>query len=132
VKFVTNIAYREAGALADLIIFEVFVIFEGDELAFVGVEFGNEELQGADGFEPSKGCIGLGGAALDIFGVFDRSFVFAVADVIEGEVANRSEKPCSRVGDVIPVGVELQESILNEVLGGFPLANETIGETEQW
>lgn len=59
-EFVTNIADAEAGALADLIVFEVFVVFEGDELAVVGIEFGNEELKGADRFEAAEGLFGIG------------------------------------------------------------------------
>jgi hypothetical protein len=60
VEFVADVANGEAGALADLVVFEVFVVFEGDELAVVGIEFGNEELQGADGFEVAERLVGIG------------------------------------------------------------------------
>ena len=60
VEFITDIADAEASALADLLVFEVFVVFEGDELAVVGIEFGDEELQGADGFEAAEGLFGIG------------------------------------------------------------------------
>jgi hypothetical protein len=60
VEFITDIADAEAGALADLFVFEVFVVFEGDELAVVGIEFGDEELQGADRFEAAESLFGIG------------------------------------------------------------------------
>jgi hypothetical protein len=41
VEFVTDVTDAEAGALADLFVFKVFVVFEGDELAVVGIELRN-------------------------------------------------------------------------------------------
>jgi len=38
-ELVADVADAESGALADLVVFEAFVIFEGDELALVFVEF---------------------------------------------------------------------------------------------
>ena len=60
VEFVADVGDAEAGALADLVVFEVFVVFERDERAVVGIEFGNEELEGADGFEAAEGLFGVG------------------------------------------------------------------------
>jgi hypothetical protein len=54
-----------------------------------------------------------------------------VAEVVEGEVADGFEEPGARVGDVVPVGVEFEEGVLDEVLGGLPLADESVGEAEQ-
>jgi len=131
VEFVTDIADAEAGALADLFVFEVFVVFKRDELAVVGVEFGNEELEGADGFEAAERLFGIGREALEIVGGVDGGFAFVVAEVVESEVVDRAEKPGARVADIFPVGVEFKEGVLNEVFGGFPLADQAVGISKQ-
>ena len=66
VEFVADVADGEAGALADLVVFEVFVVFQRDEVAVGGIEFGNEELEGADGFLAAEGLIGIGRVAFPI------------------------------------------------------------------
>lgn len=131
-EFVADVADGKASALADLVVFEVFVVFEGNEVAVGGVEFGDEKLEGADGFQTAEGLVGIGGVAFPIVGGVDGGFAFVVAEVVEGEVADGAEEPGSWVGDVVPVGVEFEECFLDEVFGGFPLADESVGVAEQW
>ena len=130
-EFVTDVADAEAGALADLVVFEVFVVFQRDELAVVGIEFGNEELEGADGFEAAERLFGIGRVALEIVAGVDGGFAFMVAEVVEGEVVDGAEKPGARVADVFPVGVEFEKCLLDEVFGGFPLTDQAVGVSEQ-
>ena len=59
VELVADVADGESGALADLLVFEVFVIFQRDEIAGVGVEFGDDEAEGAEGFEAAEGLVGF-------------------------------------------------------------------------
>lgn len=131
-KFVADIADAEAGALADLVVFEVFVVFERDEMAVGGIEFGNEELQCAEGFEFAERLVGFGGVALKIIGGVDRCFAFVVAEVVECEVADGAEKPRARIGDVFPMRVEFEKNILHQVFGGFPLTHEAVSVAQQW
>jgi hypothetical protein len=65
-------------------------------------------------------------------GGFERGFALVVAEVVEGEVADGSEEPGSWVDDFLPVGVEADEGFLDEVFGGFALADEAVGEFEEW
>ena len=44
VEFIADVADGEAGVLADLVVFEVVVVFEGNEHAVGGIEFADEEL----------------------------------------------------------------------------------------
>jgi hypothetical protein len=45
--------------VADLIVFEILVVFEADEVSLFGWEFGEEELEGSDGFEFVEGEVGF-------------------------------------------------------------------------
>lgn len=63
--------------------------------------------------------------------VVERGFAFVIADVVEGEIADGPEKPSAGIFDIIPMGVEFEKSFLNEVFGGLPLANKSIGVTKQ-
>lgn len=130
-EFVADVADAEAGALADLVVFEVFVVFEGDEHAVIGVEFGDEELQGADGFEAAERLLGIWRVALPLVAGVDGSFTAMVTEVVEGEVSDRAEQPGAGVADILPVRVEFDERVLDEVLGGFPLAYQSVGVSEQ-
>ena len=58
VEFVADVADAEAGLLADFIVFELAVVFEVDELAVGAGEFGDEKLEGAEGFEFAEGVFG--------------------------------------------------------------------------
>jgi hypothetical protein len=131
VEFVADVADGEAGALADLVVFEVFVVFEGNELAVGGIEFGDEELEGADGFEVAEGLVGIGRVAGEFMDEFGVDFALVVAEVVEGEVADGTKEPGAGVGDVFPVGVEFEKGFLDEVFGGLPLADEAAGVAEQ-
>jgi len=131
VEFVAYVSDREAGAFADLIVFEIFVVLEGDEIAVGGIEFGDEELEGADGFLAAEGLIGIGRIAFPIVRGVDGGFAFVVSEVVEGEVSDGAEKPGAGIGDVFPVGVEFEERFLDEVFGGLPLADEAVGVAEQ-
>ena len=64
--------------------------------------------------------------------VVERGFTFVVAEVVEGEVVDAAEQPSTGIFDIRPVGVEFEESLLDEVFGGFPLADEAVGIAEQW
>jgi hypothetical protein len=59
------------------------------------------------------------------------NFVAMIAKVAEGEVAGAAEQPSAGVGHMIPVGVELEEGVLDEVFCGFALPYEALGVTEQ-
>ena len=82
VEFVAYVSDREAGAFADLIVFEIFVVLEGDEIAVGGIEFGDEELEGADGFLAAEGLIGIGRIAFPIVRGVDGGFAFVVSEVV--------------------------------------------------
>jgi hypothetical protein len=64
--------------------------------------------------------------------VVERGFAFVIADVVEGEIADGSEKPGAGIFDIVPVGVEFEKSFLDEVFGGLPLANKSVGIAKQW
>ena len=132
VEFVADVSDGESGTLADLIVFEVLVVLEGDELAVVGIEFGNEELEGADGFEFADGLLWIGGIGGEVVEEFGSGFALVVAEVVEGEVSDAAEEPGAGVGDVFPVGVEFDEGFLDEVFGRLALADEAVGVAEQW
>lgn len=59
VEFVADVADGESGLVADLIVFEILVVFEADEVSLFGWEFGEEELEGSDGFEFVEGEVGF-------------------------------------------------------------------------
>jgi hypothetical protein len=118
--------------VADLIVFEILVVFEADEVALFGWEFCEEELEGSDGFEFAECEVGFRGVGRGVVGGFERGFALVVAEVVEGEVADGSEEPGSWVDDFLPVGVEADEGFLDEVFGGFALADEAVGEFEEW
>ncbi len=107
------------------------MVFEGDERAVSGVEFGDEELEGADGFEAAKRLFGVGRVALPFVAGVDGGFAAVVTEVVEGEVADGAEQPGAGIGDILPVGVEFEKRLLDKVLRGFPLADQTVGVTEQ-
>jgi hypothetical protein len=54
-----------------------------------------------------------------------------IAEVVEGEIADGAEEPGAGMGDVFPVGMEFEKGFLDEVLGGFPLADESVGVSKQ-
>ena len=62
----------------------------------------------------------------------ERGFAFVIADVVEGEIADGFEEPGAGIFDIVPMGVEFEKSFLDEVLGGLPLANKSVGVAEQW
>ena len=86
------------------------------------MELGDEELEGADGFEFAEGLLGIGGRAFPLAVGVHRGFALVVAEVAEGEIAGAAEEPGARVGDVFPVGVEFEEGVLDDILGGLALA----------
>ncbi|MEN9974963.1 MAG: hypothetical protein RLZZ282_969 [Verrucomicrobiota bacterium] len=44
------------------------MILQGNERSVVGAEFGNQPLEGADGFEPTECLFGIGCVALPFVG----------------------------------------------------------------
>ena len=74
---------------------------------------------------------GIGGGAFPFAGGIHGSFAFVVAEVGEGEVSDAAEEPGARVDDFVPVCVEFEEGILDEVFRGFALADEAVGVAEQ-
>jgi hypothetical protein len=49
----------------------------------------------------------------------------------EGEISEAAEEPGTRVDDFVPVGVEFEERVLDEILRGFALADQAVGIAEQ-
>ena len=131
VEFIADVADGEAGVLADLVVFEVVVVFEGNEHAVGGIEFADEELEGAEGFEAAECFFGIRGVGLVFLVRVDGGFAAVVTEVVEGEVADGAEQPGTGIGDILPVGVEFEERLLDEVLCGFPLADQAEGVAEQ-
>ncbi len=132
VELVADIPDAEAGALADLVVFETFVIFERNESTVVFGEFGNQSLEGRDGIELAEHLAGIRIMALKFAFVIDRRLALVIADVAEGEISHAAEKPCSRVYYLVPVGVQFQKRVLDEILSGFSLADEAMGIAEEW
>ncbi len=131
VEFVADVADAEAGALADLVVFEAFVVFERNERLIVLVEFGDEELEGADGFEFAEGLFGIGRLAFPFAAGFEGGFAFVIAEVVEGEISDGAEEPGAGIGDIFPMFVKSEESLLHEVLRRFPLADEAVGVAQE-
>ena len=51
--------------------------------------------------------------------------------MIEGEIADAAEEPGAGTFDFLPVGVEPEEGILDDVLGSLAVACESMSETEE-
>ena len=82
-EFVSDVADAEAGAFADLVVFKALLVFEGNESTDVVVEFGDKELEGADGFEFAEGLFGVGRLAFPFAACFEGGFAFVIAEVVE-------------------------------------------------
>jgi hypothetical protein len=135
VEFITDVGDGEVGLCGDFLVAEAGKVFEGDEGAVGFWEFGDEELEGSDGFEFSEGVFGSRERGFPFFGIlfggFEGGVAFVVAEVVEGEVADASEEPRAGVFDFVPVGVEAHEGVLDDVFCGFALAGEAVGVTQE-
>lgn len=129
-ELVADVPDTETGALADLVVFEVLVVFQLDELPVVFAEFRQEEADGPRGFEPGEVPVGAAGVIRRIRHLVP-GFPLVIAEVIQGEISDRAVKPGFRVGDLLPVRMEPEEGLLDEVFRGFPPAGQTVGEAQQ-
>ena len=132
VEFIADVADTEAGALADLIVFEAVPVFEGNKGAVIFVELGDEQLQGSDGFEFSEDLFGAGIRAFPFAVGVHGSFPLMVAEMTESEIADAAEKPGARVDHFLPMRMKLEEGVLDEIFRGFALADQAMGKSEQW
>jgi len=134
VQAVADVAGGEAGAAADFVVFQVVVIFEAEEVAVGGGEFGEEQAHHADGFvlaellDGEGGVVGrgLGGGVRGKFG-----FLRVIAEVVEGEVAEAAVEPGAGIFDLAPNLVEAEKRFLDEFLGDVAAADEAEGEAEE-
>lgn len=129
-KFVADVADGETGLEANLFVFEALFVFETDE-GLVGFrEFGEEEPEGTECFKMAevdvRGRIKVESIRRWGIGVMGR-----IADVVESEVADGAVEPRFWGIDLIPVGVEFEESVLNEIFGGLSLFDEAESEVEK-
>jgi hypothetical protein len=131
VELVADVAGAEAGVFGDLVVLEAVVVFHFQEASVVIAEFGNEEAEGAGGFEAAEVLLGGGAGAFPLAGVIERGFAAALPEVVEGEIAEAAVEPGAGLLDLGPVLVEAEEAFLDEVLGGFPDPGEAVGEAEE-
>jgi hypothetical protein len=131
VELVTDVSGAEAGVFGDLVVLEAVVVFHFQEASVFIAEFGNEEPEGAGGFEPAEVLLGGGAGAFPLPGVVERGFVASFPEVVEGEVPQAAVEPGAGLLDLGPVLVEAEEAFLHEVLGGFPDPGEAMSEAEE-
>lgn len=80
----------------------------------------------------AKRLTGIWIVALKLIQIFNRSLTLVIADVTESKIPSAAEKPCARVSDLVPMGVEFDKRILDEVLSRFTLADKAVGIAQQW
>jgi len=135
VEFVAYVGDGEVGLGGDFLVAEVGKVFQGNEGAVGFGEFGDEELESADGFQFSQGGVGIGGGGFPFLGGLGGGFkggvAFVVAKVVEGEIADAAEEPGPGAFDFKPVGVEAEEGFLDDVLGGLAMGGEAVGKTQE-
>ena len=107
------------------------ILYEIDAAAGAGSYARFEREHCAEGFHAAEGLVGFGFLGLEIIGAVDGGFLSMVAEVVEGEIADGAEEPGSRVGDLLPVGVEFEECFLNEVLGRIAVVAEDARQPHQ-
>ena len=91
---------------------------------------GQAEADGPRGLQPGQMPVGAAGAVRRI-GHFVGRFALVIAEVVEGEIADGAVEPCLRMGDLLPVRMEPEEGLLDEVFRGFPTAGQAVGEAQQ-
>ncbi len=130
-EFIPDVADAEAGALADLVVFQTIVVFQGDEFSVVFVEFGDEQLQRAERLELAERLAGIIFVVLKFLRIGDGSLALVVANVAEREIAGAAKNPSTRIGNLVPMRLEFHECVLDDVLCRFPLTEQTVGVAEQ-
>jgi hypothetical protein len=55
-----------------------------------------------------------------------------IAEVAEGEIAGAAEEPGAGMGDFLPMGVQFEKGVLDDIFGSFALAQKSVGVAEQW
>lgn len=129
-KLVADVANREAGAVADLFVFEILLVFELQEGAILLWQLGQEQPDGPGCFLagelPVRGVIFV----LSV-GRFFIGLPAMIAEVIESQIADRTIEPRPGMRDILPVGVEPEKGLLDEVFRSLPPAGQAVGKAQQ-
>jgi hypothetical protein len=131
-EFVADVSGAESGAFRDFPVFQVLHIFEAKQFLVRGLQLSDGESEMALCLESPESFIGSFTVGFWLTGGIADDLAFGIAVVIGGAVAHTAVEPGNWFAHFVPMGMELEEGVLDDLFSDLAATGQAVGVVEKF